>query len=230
MNNKKSWTRYLFEFLTIFFSVTLAFYLAKMNENSNRAESYDKTLMEIRNGLDLDLHDIGLNIKGHQGGIAACKFFRKYLNGQDINQDSIYHYHRYMIANFISIQNKSGYESLKAKGLEIVSNDSLRLKIISLYDVSYEIIEKLEDGPREYILYHDYFAEWSRSVAGYMEFNEKGHLIKLAPPDKLDQKSKNVLLNYLWKIESNRRNLIHNYEDTITAIKALIEDIDRIRG
>jgi len=97
--------------------------------------------MEIRNGLDLDLIDIGLNIECHEREIRAGQFFRKYLNNHKVNQDSVFDYHDHLLINYISIQNKSAYESLKAKGLEIVRDDSIRLKIISLYDVSYEIIE-----------------------------------------------------------------------------------------
>jgi len=208
----------------------LAFYLAKWNENNNRVESYDKTLMEIRNGLDLDLHDIGLNIKGHKRGIRACQFFRNYLNGQEVSQDSVYRYHDYLLINYISIQNKSAYESLKSKGLEIVKDDTIRLKIISLYDVSYEIIEKLEDGPEEYILYNDYYKIATKHLATFMHFNEKGQLSSLDSPDGLNKESKNVLLSYLWKIERNRLNLIYNYEDTIEKIEELITDIKRVRS
>jgi len=62
-----------------------------------------------------------------------------------------------------------------------------------------------------------------------MHSNEKGKLSSLDPPNALDEESKNVLLNYLWKIEWNRINIIYNYEDTIEKIEELIADIKRAR-
>ena len=115
MNQAKiNWKKYLYEFLTIFIGVTLAFALTKWNEDNNRYESSEKTLLEIKNGLELDLTDFNQNKRGHSLGIYACEYFRDYLKNEPINRDSMGIYYRALLRDYISIQNNSGYESMKS--------------------------------------------------------------------------------------------------------------------
>jgi len=142
----QSWKKYIYEFLVIFISVSLAFALAKWNENKNNHKAAEKTLLEIKNGLSYDINDFNLNMAGHQRGIEAVGYFRKYLAGEKVRTDSIDSKLGRLLASYISIQNNSSYESLKSQGLGIIEDDSLRLEIISLYDMSYEILTKLEEN------------------------------------------------------------------------------------
>ena len=47
--------------------------------------------------------------------------------------------------DYISIQNISGYETLKSNGLELIRDDSLRFEIITLYEYDYSILKKFEE-------------------------------------------------------------------------------------
>ena len=55
MSKKNHWSNYLFEIVSVFIGVTLAFGLSKWNENRRDYQSERKILIEIRNGLKLDL-------------------------------------------------------------------------------------------------------------------------------------------------------------------------------
>ncbi len=224
--SKSNWKKYLYEFLTIFIGVTLAFALSKYNEDRNRFESSEKTLLEIRNGLKLDVVDFKDNIKGHKIGMKACKYFRSYLGTESVSKDSVAMYYRALFRDYISIQNKSGYESLKSKGLELIKNDSLRLEIISLYDFYYEIIEKLEEQYLENQFTKLYFSSTNEMLADYMSFDKNGRLVALAPPINLSKKEKNLLLSYLWKIEANRKFTLQSYILVEDKTLKLIEHID----
>ena len=223
---KANWKKYLYEFLTIFIGVTLAFSLSKWNEDSNRHESAEKTLLEIKNGLELDLYDFGDNMRGHEYGIDICKYFRAYLRNEEIDRDSIGLYYGGLLRDYISIQNKSGYESLKSKGLELVKNDSLRLEIISLYDFYYEIIEKLEESYAENQFHKTYFSSINNMLAEYMVFDKDGRLIEITSPVGLSQKERKVLMSYLWKIEKNRKFTLKSYVLVKGKVKNLIKHIE----
>lgn len=155
---KNNWKNYLFEFLSIFVGVSLAFAMSNWGENRRDAIAETKILVEIKNGLKLDLFDVEQNIKGHEKGIETCNYFRKLIEDPNTPQDSAAFQYFYLLRDFISIQNKSGYESLKSKGLGLVKNDSLRLEIISLYDFYYEIIEKLEENYDEMQFNKNYYS------------------------------------------------------------------------
>ncbi len=127
MNNKSfDWRKYLLEFLVIFIGITLAFALDRWNENRKEIRSESKILAEMKHGLTLDLQDVNENLKGHHAGIRSCDYFRSLINNEPVKNDSLHFYYFMLWRDFISIQNKTGYESLKAKGLESIRNDSLR--------------------------------------------------------------------------------------------------------
>lgn len=228
MTNKvqDNWKRYLFKFLSIFIGVTMAFALNKWNEDRRDRDSESKILTEIKNGLELDLIDLRGNMFGHEKGIEACFYFRDLINNEPVDKELLEHAYFILLRDFISIQNKSGYESLKSKGLEIVRSDSLRFKIVSLYDFDYEIIEKLEESYSENQYNDNYFKTVNDLLAEKMVFDSLGKLIEIQQPIVLSDKERNILMSYFWRMESNREYRLKYYRIVEEAVEKLIELID----
>ena len=227
INLSSNWKNYLFEFLSIFIGVTVAFALNKWNEDRKLYHAENKILVEIKNGLELDLLDLSDNIKGHKIGIKACTYFRDLINNEQVPTDSIEHYFHFLLRDYVSVQNKSGYESLKSKGLDLVSNDSLRLEIIALHDFHFEIIEKLEENYAAMQFFESYFHPINDLLADYLVFNESGQLIDIRRPIRLTKKEKNTLLHYFSRIEKNRSKYMLRYYITIEKkVKNLIQLIE----
>lgn len=226
MSKAFHWRKYLLEFLSIFFGVSLAFYLNIWNEDRKSFFSETKTLEEIRNGLMLDLEDFRSNRSGHQQGLEAIKYFRRLVLGSEVSGDSITLYYHMLLRDFISVQNKSAYESLKSKGLETIKDDSLRLAIISLHDFHYEIIEKLEETYSENQFNANYFEPINNIFAPYFKFNEEGMLSGLEQPLTLSKTERNHLLIYLMRMEINRRYTMYFYDEMEQRVGALIEEIE----
>jgi len=214
-----------FEFLSIFIAVVSAFALNNWNDNRKDARSENKILTEIYNGLEKDLDDIRLNVRGHEQGIAACDYFRKAFTGNEIKRDSIMIHYFNLTRDYISIQNVSGYETLKSKGLELIKNDSLRLKIISLYEYDYNTLRKFEEEYFEMQFQENYFKEINEQIAPNVIFDSIGNIIKIELPLKIEEKSKNKLILYLWKIQTNRVFLLHYYAEIEKRIEELRENI-----
>lgn len=223
---RNNWKNYLFEFLSIFIGVSLAFAMSNWGENRRDAIAETKILTEIKNGLKLDLQDVEENIKGHKKGIETCNYFRKLVKGQEVVTDSAAFQYFYLLRDFISIQNKSGYESLKSRGLGLIKNDSLRFEIISLYDFYYEVIEKLEEDYGEMQFNNNYYLEINSLLAEYMDFDEKGDLIRINPPKNLSQIEQKKLLSYLWRIEGNRKYILRYYDLMKGKLDHLIDSIN----
>lgn len=226
-NTKLKIGKYLLELVTVFLGVTLAFALNTWNEKQNRLEAAEKTLLEIKNGLELDLVDLSQNRMGHQKGVYVCRYFRDYLNGNEVSPDSVAFYYRGLLRDFVSIQNNSGYESLKSQGLELIENDSLRVEIISLYDFYYEIVEKLEENYSENQFNENYFHDINNMLAEYMVYNDAGVLIEITSPDSMTIKDRNIMLSYLWRIEYNRDFTVQSYGLIEQKLEALIQHIDQ---
>lgn len=226
MKNTK-WKKYIFEFLSIFIAVVSAFALTNWNENKNDKQSEQKILLEIKNGLDRDIQDFNNNILGHKISLRANEVFRDLIENKAIPQDSIEKFYIALFRDYTPVINRSGYESLKANGLKTIINDSLRFQIISLYDYSHVIIEKLEDNVTEMQSFENYFAPVNELLHPYMEFDNSGKFKMFHKPEKLTETEKKELLSYLWRLETNRRYKLRKYDLVIATIKKVRTNIEK---
>lgn len=227
MKNQKS---YRVELFLIFVTVLSAFALNSWNENRKANLAENKLLAEIQKGLEKDLLDIDENLRGHHVGNQAVDYFRHFLLNKPINQDSLVLYYLSVTRDFISIQNVSGYETLKSRGFELIQNDSLRTKIISLYEYDYSSLRKLEEEYYEMQFQENYFREINRTLAKYFIFDGEGKITGIAVNQKVDESEKRILLSYLMKIKTNRTFAIYQYGITKAKVFDLIKNIERYNG
>ena len=220
-----NWRKYGFEFLSMFIAVVAAFALNNWNENRRDARSENKILIEISNGLEKDLGDIKLNYGGHLTGISACNYFRKVLVETNTNTDSLMYHYFNLTRDYISIQNIAGYQTLKSKGLELINNDTLRLKIISLYEYDYNTLRKLEEEYAEMQFHENYFKEINAAIAPNFKTDSIGNVTGIALPLKIKENEANKLLIYLWKIQTNRTFILEYYSEIEKKINELRSDI-----
>lgn len=217
----KNWKKYTFEFLSIFVAVISAFALNNWNDNRNDRNAENKILTEIKNGLAKDIEDIRLNELGHKMGIDAVNYFRNILADKPASKDSMMFHYFNLTRDFVSAQNISGYETLKSKGLELIRNDSLRTKIVSLYEYDYNTLRKLEEEYYELQFQENYFKEINSLIAQNFEFNQDKMLIGITTPLKLESDKENIVLIYLMKIQINRNFILQYY----TEVKQKIEQL-----
>lgn len=221
-----NWKKYIFEFISIFIAVYAAFALNNWNDNRNNRNAENKILAEIKHGLDKDLDDFRLNEMGHKMGMRAASFFRELIANQPIAQDSVMFHYFNLTRDFVSIQNTSGYETLKSRGLELLQNDSLRTKIISLYEYEYTTLRKLEEEYYELQFQENYFKEINNSIAQNFEFNADKQITGFTVPLKLEESKEKIILTYLWKIQANRNFILQYYSEVEGKIEKLSKEIE----
>lgn len=224
---KRNWKKYGFEFLSIFVAVISAFALNNWNENRRDKKAENKILIEISEGLQKDLNDININIIGHIYGTNACNYWKRAISNEAIDKDSLNAYYFNFVRDFVAIQNTSGYENLKSRGLELVRNDSLRSSIISLYEYDYKTLIKLEEEYNEAQFHANYFKEINDVLAPNFVFDEKGNIVDFKQNVKISEKDRNILLSYFWKINANRLFLKEHYKDIRKNILKVIDRIDK---
>lgn len=227
MNKSNNWSKFLIEFISVFIAVVFAFALNNWNDNRKDNNVEEKILSEISNGLTKDLDDIKLNVRGHKEGIKASNYWRRIVNNTEYSQDSILTYYLSLTRDFVSIQNRAGYETLRSKGLELIKNDSLRLEIISLYEYDYEILMKLEETYGEMQFQNNYYKELNRIISPYFIFDKKGNIKALELPIIINKIDKNTFLSYLWKIEINRNFILSYYIEVEKKTNKLKSNIDK---
>jgi hypothetical protein len=223
---RANWKQYGFEFLSIFIAVISAFALSNWNDNRRDHRAETKILAEIYNGLEKDLADIRLNISGHEAGIRAGTYFSRIAMGEAVATDSLLVHYFSLTRDFIALQNRSGYETLQSRGLELIENDSLRTQIIATYEYDYTILQKFEEEYAEMQFYRSFFQEINRLLAANFQFDAEGNFSGMEIPLDLSPPDRKLLLSYLWKIKVNRNFILYYYRDVeqkVTALRAAIE-------
>lgn len=224
---KRNWKKYAFEFLSIFIAVISAFALNNWNENRRDNQAENRILDEILNGLEKDIEDVELNVSGHEFCLKSNNFWRNIIINKETNLDSINTHYSRFLRDFISIQNTSGYENLKSRGLELIENDSLRTAIISLYEYDYKTLKNLEEEYFEMQFHENYFKEINNHIAPNFQYNSKGDIIGIKLPINITSEEKNKILSYLLKIESNRKFILRFYDQIETNINNLKNRIEK---
>ena len=225
---KTRWFNYGLETIVVIIGILVA--LAVDNWNNDRKDRYieQSILTEISKGLREDLKDIRHNINGHNTGLEACVYFRNIINNEQVRAESVGYYYHYLTRDFFTIFNTSGYESLKSRGLELIRNDSVRIRIISTYEQDYSNLKKMEEEYFEMQYQKNYFNNINILVSPNLIFNNGGEIVSVLLPLNLNENNEKLFLSYLWKIKRNRDFLLKHYTQTEQKIEQLILDIEDI--
>jgi hypothetical protein len=156
-----NWRLALGEFALIFVGIIAALAADDWNNRRLEKEAEIETLQGIREALGSDLEelkwlsdffwgkrDVALALHAH------LKAGLPYHDSLDASFGAVYGFKE-------SFLNKAAYEALRSKGFDLVSDDSLRVQIIRLYDEEFREVELVDERHRSSVieLYRPYFLE-----------------------------------------------------------------------
>jgi hypothetical protein len=217
------------EIVLVVIGILIALSINNWNENRKENNIENKILVEISNGLNQDLIDIKDNMSAHRAGLKACEYYYDIFTNKQVQADSINYYYTYLTRGYISIQNKSGYESLKSRGLELIKDDSLRNDIIKLYEQDYSFISKLEEQDPEGNFHDNYFKEINNQISPNLIFNKYGEIESIQLPLNVTETEQKKILSYLWKIKNDRTFILNIYSKVLENLQQLQSNIERIK-
>ena len=140
------------EVLLVMIGILLALQVNNWNQEQETRREEKTVLAEILKNLRVDLDDFENNITHLENTTVAARAMIHAFQYQFDYHDSLA-YHMYYLTIYPHFSpNVSGYELLNSKGLDIISNDSIRQQISTLYATQYEYIETWEDERSQYNL------------------------------------------------------------------------------
>lgn len=222
--SKFNWRKYLFETLSMFIAVVAAFALNNWNQHRRDYNAEKEIVRAVKLAVKNDLETIESNKSGYILSKKSCSYLRDLIDNKSVNQDSIKEYYTYVFESFIFLPNKTGYEGLASKGLDIIKDDSFRVRITYYYNYYFDLLSKYEDKTEIKEIYYDINSILSK----YMEFNEKGELIEIKQPINITKEERKKIYSYLWQIEANRDYKIIIYEHLEEQINNLKEQAENI--
>ncbi|WP_298511863.1 hypothetical protein [uncultured Kordia sp.] len=220
-----NWKKYFFETLSMFIAVVSAFALSNWSQDRRDSNAEREILKAVVSALNNDLITIENNKLGNIFAKKSCVYLRDLINNKPVNQDSIQDYYNNVFADFSFTPNKTGYEGLTSKGLDIIKDDLLRVRITYYYNYYFDVLTKIEEQNEAVQAFKNYFFPINNVLANYMEFNDKGELIEIKQPIEISELDKKKIYSYLWQLESSREFKIMIYTQLETQLKVVQQHV-----
>jgi len=212
------------EIVLVVIGILIALQINNWNENLKNKKEEISVLKELLSDSKTNLlsleEDIFLNQRAISSNILISDILineRPYNDSLDIHFGNIQYNTQFTL-------NTGGYENLKSRGFEIISNDSLRKSIINVYDRWFDFIDDLGDMNNTVSLeqfnpsYKFYFKNFKRDFeALYVSFKPQDY-------EKLIQN--NEFLKLIREQKYNNEYTIQALYMAITQIKELITQLE----
>lgn len=141
---KTEWYKYFIEVFVVIVGILIAYNLEQWSETRSNKKREIEILKEFKGALTIDLLEMQGNIRMHEYSIQSSNIILRVLKENTGYHDSLDACFAYTHAFSIFSGRVGPIEQLKNTNLAIVSNDSLRLEVISMYDEIYPRIRLVE--------------------------------------------------------------------------------------
>lgn len=130
-----------------------AFALESWSDDMARDREEIEILKGCKTELMADLQEIELNLTELNKSIQSLNIIIQALENDRQYHDSLASHFNYMFLPMHFVHSTSTFETLRSKGLDIVSNDKIRSQLITLYDSQYEFFVQGETEELDQVHY-----------------------------------------------------------------------------
>lgn len=221
-NNINKYFKYAIgEIILVVIGILIAFSINNWNESRKQRQKEIINLLEIKKGLESDLNTEFIpGISAYTSMEKAANNLRGFYNNTEtISNDSLTKNFRIALGNeWNFIFNISPFENLKSIGIDIISNDSIRSKISSLYSDEYP--ELIARGDRVLRFFEN-------QVRVFLHDNINLSNSNLSK-NELDNLKNNIqLTNRFRSLFSQRIGLLNIAKDIEPKVELLINEINK---
>jgi hypothetical protein len=206
----------------ITFGILIAYQLNNWKDLRSTRNTEEKMLQEIKANLQLDLIDLNDNREGHSQSLILIDSIKS-IAESGVYSNNIPLMIRMVLRDFIFNAQTSAFETLKAQGVNLIQNDSIRIRMLRLYDFDYRTIEKIEESyqPHQFTRHYDhivlnYFDGFDLRIENGASPIHSG-TAWLQYPD---------VNNRLDLVKAERQFILQQYDKSISEVNALINTIE----
>jgi hypothetical protein len=220
---KEKWPEYILEILVITIGILGAFALNSWNDESNREEAELKILKEIKSNLELDLIDLNENRTGHFQNLQRLDSLKRAEEFQLTKEQVATNFYS-AFRDYIYTPQRSAIETLTAKGVDLISDDSLRIGILRLYDFYTASLVKIEEDyqPSQFT---DDFIYIQNKYYLRMDFNGDSHQIQPVFSGYDWSTNQDVIIR-IDRTMMQRRWIVKQYDQCIQLVQETINHIN----
>jgi hypothetical protein len=137
------------EIILVVVGILIALQINNWNEARKISNLEIDIIQELKNNLDSDLIDIDENIGWHTKSLYSSQIITKVIDEKLSYNDSLdYHFSSiYVFPMFVPTL--TAYETLKQNGTRLIKNDSLRFRIVGLYERDHSFLNDVMNNERQ---------------------------------------------------------------------------------
>lgn len=184
------------EIVLVVIGILIALQINNWNEVKKTKTLETKILKELHNNLVLDIDEIYNDVTYMDSINKACSTIKTYLETNDLPNEYLFKTLSILRVTPHFDPNKSGYQLLQSKGVEVISNDSLRNAISLLYERAYPYYRRYEEERLRFHALHSepvllnylhmnfdlsskYYGNFIISIEDYKKLKEDSNFLKL---------------------------------------------------
>jgi hypothetical protein len=209
------------EIILVVIGILIALSINNWNDIKKQRQKEVVYLTELKKGLESDLKGEFIPaIRRYKNRLDKYEKLMKYYdNTETFTNDSLTKYFRICFTSeWDFVFNTAAFENIKSAGTDIISNDSIRSKISSLYSYKYPNIREVNQN---YIRYHD------QQITPIIFDNINLKNNPWAPSELDFLKNSIQISNRLRRLRGKRAFLLNRLLLPVqTIIESLINDID----
>lgn len=151
------------EIVLVVIGILIALSLNNTNQKKQERQRELKMLGEIKSELLATIEDLADDKEDHQRNLASCEIICENLINRAGYHDSLL-LHFFLTSDREAYNPKtSAYQSLKSTGIDLISNDSLRIEITSIYELV------IADMANEFGRLNEHILEMSKRLEPHWE-------------------------------------------------------------
>ncbi len=226
------------EIVLVVIGILIAIQINNWNENKKLKLIEYKVLTAVHQDLIKTLKDVEDDTHLNEMSLNSALNIQKYINGKSILTDSLILDFEIASFDYKLYDLQAAYKSLQSKGIETISDEEIRSRIVFFYESSVPFLKRSENPPKLFnkLLFPYYKKHFKvnknnslptyfghshldikyadNTIAGYIPLNEE--FLKSDPEFEI----------IIREVIYNRRQVLSLYKKELLILSTLVEDIN----
>ena len=216
------------EIVLVMIGILLALQVNNWNEGRKERRHEIKILVALKNGFLKDIEEIESNLVNYKIAVKASDLVLQHLQSNEPYHDSLSVHLAQTIGMDAFIPQKAAYQTLKSRGVDLISNDNLRSQILYVHDFLYDFLIENHQGlylKPEYLI-QAYTKRFEQAIP-ITDQNKSLYRNTLVPNDYRLLRKDNEFLSLLRSNRNQKKESISVTElAVLPVLHSVIEQID----
>jgi hypothetical protein len=211
----------LLEVVLIFFGITLAIGLDNWNAERNERHEELALLVELKSNLEKNLDLLNEHISFNEETVASYTTLLSHIGAKQPYSDDLSTHFAKLDHWASPYLTSSAYETIKSRGLDLISDSALRQEIVNLFEVDYVLLVN-DDDRAEWI---NYEVSSVPLMLRHFEEHSDGTVVPIDYDNLLEDQSFRVAVKRMLML---RQSGISHFGRAEEATKQVIDSIQKV--